>query len=383
MSTADFDDIRPFYDEELPQVYDELIADPHFGKVMETLFPLPFDQIAARMRRCTTVRAFQEEFCYKLLNEIARKHSNGLTMHIPDDFNRKGSHTYISNHRDIILDSGFLAILLVANDMDTMEIAIGDNLLIYPWIRNIVRINKSFIVQRNPGLRAMLQSSVRLSQYMHSVINEKQQSIWIAQRQGRAKDADDRTQDSILKMFAMGGEGNPLDRLISLNIAPLSISYEYDPCDYLKAREMQLMRDDPSYEKTERDDLANMETGLFGYKGRVHFELTPCINDQLYALGRENVPRKELFGRVRTITEHAIHLNYHFYPCNYVAYDLLKGEKRFTNKYTEVNYVQFLSYLDSRLSQINLPNRDIPFLRERLLEMYANPLINYLNITEA
>lgn len=380
--SSEFDEIRPFTDEELPQVYEELIADPHFRGAMESIFPFPFDEIAQKMRQCRTVRQFQEQFCYEILHNIEHRHSDGLTMHMPEGFNKKGCYTFISNHRDIVLDSGFLSILLVQQGMDTVEIAIGDNLLIYPWIKNIVRINKSFIVQRSLNMRQMLESSIRLSQYMHYVINEKKQSIWIAQRQGRAKDADDRTQDSVLKMFAMGGDGDPIDRLISLNIVPLSISYEYDPCDYLKAKEMQQHRDDPDFKKSERDDLKNMETGLFGYKGRVHFELTHCINEQLQALKQENLSRTELFARVSKITEQAIHLNYQFYPNNYVAHDMLMNESRFTDRYTQENYVKFASYLDSRLALIDLPNRDIPFLRQRMLEMYANPLINYLAITD-
>lgn len=379
---SEFDEIRPFTDEELPAVYEELIADKHFRNAMESIFPFPFEEIAERMRKCNTVKEFQETFCYVILYDIARKHCSSLTIHVPETFDRKKCYTYISNHRDIVLDSGFLSILLVEEGMDTVEIAIGDNLLIYPWIKNIVRINKSFIVQRSLNMRQMLESSIRLSKYMHHVINEKGQSIWIAQRQGRAKDADDRTQDSVLKMCAMSGEGEPIDRLISLNIAPVSISYEFDPCDYLKAKEMQQLRDNPQFKKSERDDLKNMETGLFGYKGRVHFEITPCINEQLYALKAENLSKTGLFTRISEITERAIHLNYRFYPCNYVAHDMLMSEERFTDHYTQEDYVKFSSYLDARLSKIDLPNRDIPFLTHKILEMYANPLTNYLAVKE-
>lgn len=380
-SNTEFDEIRPFSNKELPKVYEDLIADQHFRGAIETLLHLPFEIIAERMRQCKTVRQFQETFCIGILTEIANKHSDGLTIHLPENHKRGGtSYTYISNHRDIVLDSGFLSILLMQEGMDTVEVAIGDNLLIYPWIKNIVRINKSFIVQRSLNMRQMLESSIRLSKYMHYVINEKKQSIWIAQRQGRAKDGDDRTQDSVLKMFAMGGEGSSLDRLISLNIVPLSISYEFDPCDYLKAKEMQLHRDAPDYKKSEQDDLNNMETGLFGYKGRVHFEITQCINNELEALKSCDFNKVELFGKVSEITERAIHLNYKFYPSNYVAHDMLMNEKRFADHYTNEDYVKFNSYLDQRLAKIDLPNRDIPFLRSKILEMYANPLSNYLAV---
>ena len=168
--------------------------------------------------------------------KIAEEHTNGLTLDHNALPNKKKAYTYISNHRDIILDSGFLSILLVDQGMDTVEIAIGDNLLIYPWIKKLV------------------EASTRMSRYMHYTIAEKNQSIWIAQREGRAKDSNDRTQDSVLKMLAMGGEGDLIDRLKEMNIAPLAISYEYDPCDFLKAREFQLKRDIEGYKKTTQLD---------------------------------------------------------------------------------------------------------------------------------
>ena len=186
--------------------------------------------------------------------------------------------------------------LLVERGLDTVEIAIGDNLLIYPWIKKLVRVNKSFIVQRALTMRQMLESSARMSRYMHYTIGEKHQSIWIAQREGRAKDSDDRTQESVLKMLAMGGERDIIDSLTEMNIVPLSISYEYDPCDFLKAKEFQLKRDMPDYHKTTADDLLNMQTGLLGYKGHVHFQPAPCINDKLAQLDH-SLPKQELFTR--------------------------------------------------------------------------------------
>ena len=250
MDLTEFNEIRPYNDEELPQIFEELIADPAFRKAATGAIPnVPFELLAQKMRACKTKLDFQEAFCYGILWKIAADHTAGLTLDhtaIPD---KSKAYTYISNHRDIILDSGFLSILLIDQGMDTVEIAIGDNLLIYPWIKKLVRVNKSFIVQRALTMRQMLESSARMSRYMHYTISEKNQSIWIAQREGRAKDSNDRTQDSVLKMLAMGGEGDLIDRLKEMNIAPLAISYEYDPCDFLKAREFQLKRDIEGYKK--------------------------------------------------------------------------------------------------------------------------------------
>ncbi|WP_321334486.1 acyltransferase [uncultured Bacteroides sp.] len=381
MSMTMFDEIRPYYDEELPQIFEELIADPAFQNAACIAMPeVSFDAIASKMRACKTKQEFQKAFCYGILWKIANDFSDGLTLDhtaLPD---RSKFYTYISNHRDIILDSGFLSILLLDLDMDTVEIAIGDNLLIYPWIKKLVRVNKSFIVQRALSMRQMLEASACMSRYMHYTITEKRQSIWIAQREGRAKDSDDRTQDSVLKMLAIGGEGTILDRLLEMNIAPLTISYEYDSCDYLKAQEFQLRRDVEGYKKTTKDDLLNMKTGLFGYKGRVHFQVAGSINEELVKLDPA-LPKPELFSRISALIDRKIHANYRLYPGNYVAHDLLSGNSSFTSYYTNDDKQRFESYIAKQLERIEIPHKDLTFLREKMLLMYANPLTNYLAAT--
>lgn len=382
MATTEFDEIRPYNDEELPQIFEELIADPAFQKAATDAIPnVPFELLAQKIRACKSKLDFQETFCYGILWKIAADHTDGLTLDhtaLPD---KSKAYTYVSNHRDIILDSGFLSILLIDQGMDTVEIAIGDNLLVYPWIKKLVRVNKSFIVQRALTMRQMLESSARMSRYMHYTINEKKQSIWIAQREGRAKDSNDVTQDSVLKMLAMGGDGDIITNLQELNIVPLSISYEYDPCDYLKAQEFQLKRDIPDYKKTTDDDLLNMQTGLLGYKGRVCFRMASCINEDLDELER-TLPKPELFVAISALIDKRIHANYRIFATNYVAHDLLYKEERFVEHYTAEDKKRFISYIDGQLERITLPNKDVDFLREKLLLMYANPLTNYLAATK-
>lgn len=376
----EFDEIRPYHDEELPLIYEELIADPAFQGVAAAIFPeVPFEALAQKMRSCKTKLDFQKAFCYTILKKFAKDTTTGVTLDHTAQPDKKPAYTYISNHRDIILDSGFLSVELIDQDMDTVEIAIGDNLLIYPWIKKFVRINKSFIVQRALTMRQMLESSKRMSRYMHYTIKDKKQSIWIAQREGRAKDSNDRTQESVLKMLAMGGEGDIVDRLIEMNIIPLAISYEYDPCDYLKAQEFQLKRDIPDYKKTETDDLKNMQTGLFGAKGRVHFQVVPCINEELAKLDR-SLSKPELFARISALIDRKIHANYRIYPGNYIAHDCLSGTDAFAEHYTAEEKEQFLGYIDQQVARIELKNKDVPFLRGKLLLMYANPLKNFLAI---
>ncbi|HIZ32685.1 MAG TPA: 1-acyl-sn-glycerol-3-phosphate acyltransferase [Candidatus Bacteroides merdigallinarum] len=376
----EFDEIRPYHDEELPVIYEELIADPAFRQVAEVALPgVPFEMLAAQMRACKTKQEFQVAICYNILKRIIREATQGVTFDNSAQPEKGGAYTYVSNHRDIVLDSGFLSMMLVEQGQDTVEIAIGDNLLIYPWIKKLVRINKSFIVQRALTMRQMLESSARMSRYMHHTIRDKHQSIWIAQREGRAKDSNDRTQESILKMMAMAGEGDIISRLQEMNIVPLAISYEYDPCDYLKAKEFQQKRDNPDHKKTTADDLQNMQTGILGYKGRVHLCTAPCLNEQLEALDR-SLPKQELFIRAAELVDRGIFANYRLYPNNYVAADLLDGDNHFASHYTVEDKQRFTDYLARQLSRIDLPDKDEAFLREKLLQMYANPLRNQLSL---
>ena len=376
----EFDEIRPYHDEELPVIYEELIADPAFRQVAEVALPgVPFEMLAAQMRACKTKQESQVAICYNILKRIIREATQGVTFDNSAQPEKGGAYTYVSNHRDIVLDSGFLSMMLVEQGQDTVEIAIGDNLLIYPWIKKLVRINKSFIVQRALTMRQMLESSARMSRYMHHTIRDKHQSIWIAQREGRAKDSNDRTQESILKMMAMAGEGDIISRLQEMNIVPLAISYEYDPCDYLKAKEFQQKRDNPDHKKTTANDLQNMQTGILGYKGRVHLCTASCLNEQLEALDR-SLPKQELFIRAAELVDRGIFANYRLYPNNYVAADLLDGDNHFASHYTLEDKQRFTDYLARQLSRIDLPDKDEAFLREKLLQMYANPLRNQLSL---
>ncbi len=372
-----FDAIRPYTPEELPQVFDELLADEQFCGIMQSFFKdVPFDLLKAKLYACKDNLEVQKAFFYPLLKQLLANAATGCSMETAD-VDKTTPHTFISNHRDIVLDSALLSVLLIENGFPTtVEIAIGDNLLIYPWIKKLVRVNKSFIVQRSLTMREMLQSSLCMSEYMHFAIREKRENIWIAQREGRAKDSNDRTQESVLKMMAMGGEGSPAERLAELNIVPLAISYEYDPCDYLKAQEFQQKRDDASFKKSREDDLQNMQTGIFGYKGEIRYSLAPCINSWLPEIA--GLSKAEFFGEVARRIDIAIHSSYHLFPNNYVAADLLDGTTTHSAHYTAEQKEKFEQYLASRIELVKLPNKDEAFLRERILTMYANPLKNHL-----
>ena len=374
----EFDTIRPFEPEELPEVYDRLLADQQFQTVLSYLYPqVPFEMIAAKMRQCETNLDFQKAFCYTFLKQLLAKASTGCDMDSSAIDNTR-RYTFVSNHRDIVLDSAFLDMLLIDNGFTTTcEIAIGDNLLSLPWVKDLARLNKAFIVERSVSMRQMLIVSKRLSDYMHFAIREKNENIWIAQREGRAKDSDDRTQESILKMMAMGGEGSIIDRLCQLHIVPLAISYEFDPCDFLKAQEFQLKRDVSGWKKSANDDVVSMQTGIMGYKGRIHYHCAPCIDDYLKHLPTD-MPKTELFAQVAAHIDNEIHKNYRLYPNNYIAMDLLKGTAEHSDCYGVEEKVRFEQYLAGQMAKIQLDNKDEKFLYERMLTMYANPAINLL-----
>ena len=375
---AKFDAIRPYEPEELPQVYDKLLQHEQFQQVLAYLYPqVPLEAIAAKMRTCTTNLEFQKAFCYGFLNQLLQKMSKGCDIDIRA-IDPGCRYTFISNHRDIVLDSAILDVMLIDNGFKTTcEIAIGDNLLSLPWVKDLVRVNKAFIVERALSMRQMLMSSKRLSDYMHFAIKEKNENIWIAQREGRAKDSDDRTQKSILQMMAMGGEGSVIDRLKQLHLVPLSISYEYDPCDFLKAQEYQLKRDVEGWKKGPMDDLVSMQTGIFGYKGHVHYHAAPCLDEYLDSLDPE-MPKQELFTTIASHIDHEVHSNYRLYPGNYVALDLLENTEAHVAEYSAEDKARFEKYIAGQLAKIQLPNKDEAFLKEKILTMYANPVRNFL-----
>lgn len=371
--------IRPFEPEELPAAYDRILSEEQFVKVLDFFYPgVPVDAIRRKMYQCKTSLDFQLSFCYEFLARLIERLCTSLDMDCTAvDVSRR--YTFVSNHRDIVIDSAFLDKLLVDSGFKTTcEIAIGDNLLSLPWVVDVVRINKSFIVRRGLQPREMLLSSKLMAEYMHYVINVKHDNIWIAQREGRAKDSDDRTQSAILKMMTMAGEGSAVARLKDLHIVPLAISYEYDPCDYLKAREFQLKRDNKGWKKSAADDVMSMRTGVMGYKGRVHYHCAPCIDDYLAALSPD-IPKTQIHDTVAAHIDREIHRNYRLYPNNYVALDALDGKADHADKYTDDDKQRFEKYLAEQIAKIDdVPNKDEDYLRERMLTMYANPARNKL-----
>lgn len=294
------------------------------------------------------------------LSWLKRKTCSSLTLEYTDgqreQIERDICHGafFMTNHRDIVMDSAWLSLLLRCRYGIRPYIGIGNNLFGKWWIEPFVRFNRAFVVIRNGNPREVLENAKTLSSYIQH-LRQRGKSIWLAQREGRAKDGNDRTQGAVLKMLTLGND-NFLDAIYQLNICPISLNYEFDPCDYLKAREMQLKRDNPAWKKSKQDDLTSMQTGIWGKKGKVVFRMTSSINHWIDAHRSE----LEAMSRNEQISAVALEIDRHIFA-GYKRYE--RGER-------------FDQYIESRLQMIDIDNKDEAFLRERLYEMYANPMKN-------
>ncbi len=375
---SEFDDIRPFYEEEIAAQIAELLKDPEFERVVKIALPnVDWSELKSLLLTFDKRYDFQNTVVKSAVFSVLSRSAKAVDCSGFGNVPKTSSYTFISNHRDIILDASILCVLQLNEGYDTSEICLGDNLLVKPWITSMLRLNKGILVKRGVGTRQQYEVSKQLSEYIHYAIKDKKESVWIAQREGRAKNSDDRTQMSVLKMLGLGGGGHFLENIKAVNIVPLSLSYEFDPCDYLKAKEFQLKRDDPEYKKSQKDDMKNMETGILGYKGNIHFQIGRPINQFLNQIDFK-MDKSEQIAQVASIIDNEIFLNYRFYPINYVAYDKLWGNGQFKSAYSEEELRKTEAYFQQKLELIDIPNKDIPFLTEKLLEMYAYPVKNQM-----
>ncbi|HHU58644.1 MAG TPA: glycerol acyltransferase [Bacteroidales bacterium] len=373
----DFESIRPYEDHEIQTVFSRLKGEAAFLRLLGFLYPqVPPTQFMERLMDMTSIRQFQEEVISAYVKQVIQNTTNGVSVEGLDKLNPNEAYLFLSNHRDIVLDPAILNVLLFENGFNTTEIAIGDNLLIFPWITDLVKLNRTFIVKRNLPLKQMMESSRQLSNYIRHTLTHKKHSVWIAQREGRSKDGNDRTQISLLKMLNISGQDSITNNFKELKLVPVSISYELDPCDYLKAREFQMKRDQPDYQKTKDDDLMHMATGLRGRKGRVHIAFGQPLEQELNPIEALTV-KNDQFSTLAEIVDKHVHQNYKLWPSNYIAWDLLRQSKDYTGEYSEEDKKDFLAYIEEHIGRI--PDCDRDFIFSTLMEMYANPLVNQLS----
>lgn len=376
-------DIRPLLDEEVEAAVQSLIAERSIQWRIERLnLPVSYQQLVDTLKTCHTVQEFKERISYQLVMFVAGKTCFSLTASGRSKLEPHKAYTFVSNHRDIVLDSAFLNVLLHDRGLLLPRVAIGDNLLVYPWVETLVKLNDSFLVKRNLKGREVLLAAQQLSAYMHENI-QTEHSQWIAQREGRAKDADDKTQLALLKMLAMSGKRHePLyERVLALNIIPTSLSYEYDPCDYLKAREMYLKSLPIGYQKTPEDDALSMATGVQGWKGRVHLSIGTPLRQLVDEQKLISLSSNEQLEYLATQIDSEIYRGYRLYPNNYIALDLLEDKNTYSEMYSYKELREFEDYLASQIDRIELPEncpKDREQLFRLLLEQYANLLKNYI-----
>ncbi len=367
-----FDDIRPYNDAEIPAAMQRMVADKYFPLVCEFLFPgRPVQEIAALLGSCRSAEEFQRKFMYDAIWSLAHKTTSGLTVNGMERLDPGMDYLFVSNHRDIMLDAAFLQVLLLDAGRRTSEITFGANLMQGQLVIDIGKSNKMFRIERPSTVaspRDFLQKSQHVSEYIRYSIQEKKESSWIAQRNGRTKDGHDATDQGIIKMFGMSGGPDKVEALDSLHIAPLSISYEWEPCDELKALELYAVSSGQPYIKKPGEDFNSILSGILQFKGRVHLEVCePLRRSELEAF--RGLPAAAFNREVASLIDSRIRPAYRLYPNNYIAADLLSGKREHT--YTDAEKDAFVQHIDDITVKKEYPEE----VRDILLHIYANPVI--------
>ncbi|MBO4263763.1 MAG: NAD(P)/FAD-dependent oxidoreductase [Bacteroidales bacterium] len=367
-----FDDIRPYYDAEIPAAMHRMAHHPSLGKVMDYLFP--DGDVAAMQAQLETIRTvdeFQTKIMYPVLNRVFEKTCPEYACAGLEDLDPAQHYLFVSNHRDIMLDATLLTWSLYVHGFDTPEITFGANLMQDDFVVDVGRVNKMFRVER-PGsdMRAFYHMSEHLSDYIRTTVGQKCQSVWIAQRNGRTKDGTDRTDQGIIKMFAMSGPADRVRAIADLHIVPVAISYEWEPCDLLKAVELYKRAAGP-YRKQPGEDLHSILTGVTQQKGRIRLQVCPPLREaELRAFGP--LTANHFYKQVATLIDSRICAAYHLHPNNYIAHDLLSGNGTFRSQYTDAQKERFEAYVAQQLQA--LPAEGKTAIYRLLLGIYAHPV---------
>ncbi len=376
--TLRFDEIRPYRTkEEIKAAVARIVNDKIFYGFAEQMFAgKTLGTKYEEFKKVEDMDDFQSEIIRPLVKKLIAQTSEGFTVTGLENIEKGKAYLFISNHRDIIMDSALLCYALLENGFGTTEIAIGSNLLLRPWITDLVKLNKSFVVKRGKdiGLREQLSNAKELSAYITETITERGESIWLAQREGRTKDGNDQTQLSVLKMLNLAGEkNNARGHFKKMNIVPVSISYEYEPCDGLKTHELYMRTTPEGYAKTEKDDLISMFIGLKQQKGRIHFALGKPIDNEVIDCFEATLSDSEVIEKMAALIDKHIVTNYRLFPDNYIALDMLNGTTEYAEHYTEEEKELFLKHMEKKLQKVN---GTTPLHRELFLKIYANPALN-------
>ncbi|GAA0881238.1 1-acyl-sn-glycerol-3-phosphate acyltransferase [Algoriphagus jejuensis] len=369
-----FDSIRPFYDSEANAAIRKIIDDPMLDAMMNFTFP---DDNPSHwkdlMRHTHSLRDFQINFIYPGLMKVLEKSSDGLTTGGFEVLEPNSAYLFISNHRDIILDTSLLNACLYEKGLIMTTSAIGDNLIKKPFLHTLSRINRNFAIRRGLSGRALFESSLIASEFIAKSLLRENRSVWTAQREGRTKDGNDATHKGVLKMLTLTEEGeNPFGFFEKINVVPISISYEYDPTDNLKMPELLAKSRDEKYVKSENEDFINLLRGIMGTKKRIHIQVNGVLNQEIKEISQTETSQPEKFAQLAALIDLRIWSGYKLWPSNYIAHDLLSGDSRFAQFYTAAQKQDFEKRLYGKVDTSN------PFLVNSFLAMYANPVNNSL-----
>lgn len=379
MDLTKFDDIRPYNDSEVHPALERIVANPLLSNIAKYLFPGKDENLFKQLLlSCNTKDDFQIKVMSGVVEKILADTSKGLTYEGLEYFDGGAKHLIVSNHRDIVLDSAIIQLILFRHDVPRTEIAVGDNLITSSFIEDITRCNRMIKVIRSSSPREVYTTSKVLSEYMRYRVSNQISSIWIAQRNGRTKDGIDVTEQGLLKMFDMSGSGDFVKDFNELSIMPASISYEYEPCDILKAIELYITRRQ-KYVKAEGEDLNSILTGIMQPKGRIHIQFNEPLTEEEVNAAAE-LDKNERFKALGIAMDRKIIANYKLWPNNYIAYDMLNGEGRFADKYTAEEKVAFEGYLNAIMQKVDKMEVDKAELKEILLGIYANPVVGKMNL---
>lgn len=369
--TDKFESIRHFNKREAIVVRREIFADPAFAHALEKLnMGVTVEDFKEQCKSFQTHYDFQKAVPGRFLKFYSDKTATQVTYQGLENLDQNKAYLFIANHRDIIMDSAYLQMYFFDNDVNTSKIAIGDNLVSTPLLLNIAKLNKMFLVKRSASLREKLINSKELSEYIHYSMTEEHESVWIAQRNGRTKDGIDMTQQGLVKMLTYYDDSRDvLDILKEMHIVPLTVSYEYEPCDNLKARELALSEHE-KYVKKPGEDFHSVCQGIFGFKGKVNFVIGKAIDDEIAKIPVDWRKNDKLTAVCKIIDEQ-IYANYKLYETNYIAYDYVENGREFAQFYTEEQKEKFLQYIDK---QSITEDVDKQKMKDYLLQIYANPV---------
>lgn len=378
MDLTKFDDIRPYNDSEVHPALERIVANPLFSNISKYLFPgMDENLFKQALLSCYTKDDFQVKIMSRIVDKVLADTTKGLSYEGMEYFDDGKKYLIVSNHRDIVLDSAIIQLILYKAGAQTTEIAVGDNLITSSFIEDITRCNKMIKVVRSTSPREVYTTSKKLSEYMRCNVSTQESSIWIAQRNGRTKDGADVTEQGVLKMFDMSGSGDFVKDFAELHIMPASISYEYEPCDLYKAVEMYIKRRQ-KYVKAEGEDLNSILTGIMQPKGRVHIQFNEPVTLQEIEDAAQ-LDKNERFKALGAAMDRKILANFKLWPNNYIAYDMLNGGGRFAGKYTAEEKEAFEGYVTDKLGKAGI-EADMDELREIFLSIYANPVVSYLSL---